>query len=135
MIRHKLQNFVNSLPISPEKNCSYYPDRLSQIQYLPFQGKIEKDNLQFFFDSGFRRTGNILYRTSCNGCRECLSYRVPLNQFVPSRNRKRLLKKNSDLSVRFGPPALTSEKEILYLRYQRSRYPSFVIGESDQELL
>lgn len=48
MIRHKLQNFVNSLPISPEKNCSYYPDRLSQIQYLPFQGKIEKDNLQFF---------------------------------------------------------------------------------------
>lgn len=48
MIRHKLQNFVNSLPISPERSCSYYPDRLSQIQYLPLQGKIEKDSLQFF---------------------------------------------------------------------------------------
>lgn len=30
---------------------------------------------------------------------------------------------------------MTSEKEILYLRYQRSRYQNFVIQESDQELL
>ncbi|RHX79169.1 arginyltransferase [Leptospira yasudae] len=135
MIRQKLQDLVDSLPISPERSCSYYPDRLSQIQYLPFQGEIAKDALQFFFDSGFRRTGNILYRASCNGCKDCLSYRIPLDQFTPSRNRKRLLKKNSDLTIRFAPPSLTTDKELLYLRYQRLRYESFVSGESDQELL
>ncbi|EMY78233.1 arginyltransferase [Leptospira weilii serovar Ranarum str. ICFT] len=135
MIRHKLQNLVDSLPISPEKSCSYYSDRLSRIQYFPFPEEIAKEAMQFFFDAGFRRTGNVLYRASCNGCSDCLSYRIPLDDFVPSRNRKRLLKKNADLTVRFGFPALTAEKEILYLRYQRSRYESFVIGESDRELL
>ncbi|TGM56674.1 arginyltransferase [Leptospira adleri] len=135
MIRQKLQDLVDSLPISPERNCSYYPDRLSQIQYLPFQGEIAKEALQFFFDSGFRRTGNILYRAACNGCQDCLSYRIPLEGFVPSRNRRRLLKTNSDIRIRFAPPELTTEKEILYLRYQRSRYENFVSEESDQELL
>ncbi|PJZ55172.1 arginyltransferase [Leptospira adleri] len=135
MIRQKLQDLVDSLPISPERNCSYYPDRLSQIQYLPFQGEIAKEALQFFFDSGFRRTGNILYRAACNGCQDCLSYRIPLDLFVPSRNRRRLLKTNSDIRIRFAPPELTTEKEILYLRYQRSRYENFVSEESDQELL
>ncbi|MGJ4751130.1 arginyltransferase [Leptospira kmetyi] len=135
MIRQKLQDLVDSLPISPERSCSYYSDRMSQIQYLPFQGEIAKEALQFFFDSGFRRTGNILYRTSCNGCRDCLSYRIPLDRFEPSRNRKRLLKKNEDLVVRWSPPELSTEKEILYIRYQRARYESFVSGESDSELL
>ncbi|XDD51700.1 arginyltransferase [Leptospira sp. WS92.C1] len=135
MFRQKLQDLVNSLPISPERNCSYYPDRPSQIQYLPFQGEIAKEALQFFFDSGFRRTGNILYRASCKGCRDCLSYRIPLDGFVLSRNRKRLLKKNADLLIRLERPELTTEKEILYLKYQRSRYESFVMEESDQELL
>lgn len=135
MIQNKLQNFVDTLPISPEKSCSYYPERLSQIQYFPFPEEISKEVLQFFFDSGFRRNGNILYRTSCCGCKDCLSYRIPLDQFVPSRNRKKLLKKNSDLKICFESPNLTLEKEILYLRYQRSRYQNFVIEESDQELL
>ncbi|EMG19731.1 arginyltransferase, N-terminal domain protein [Leptospira interrogans serovar Copenhageni str. LT2050] len=66
---------------------------MSQIQYFPFPEEISKEVLQFFFDSGFRRNGNILYRTSCCGCKDCLSYRIPLDQFVPSRNRKKLLKK------------------------------------------
>ncbi|EMO25387.1 hypothetical protein LEP1GSC170_0664 [Leptospira interrogans serovar Bataviae str. HAI135] len=48
MIQNKLQNFVNTLPISPEKSCSYYPDRLSQIQYFPFPEEISKEALQFF---------------------------------------------------------------------------------------
>ncbi|EMO06237.1 hypothetical protein LEP1GSC116_2198, partial [Leptospira interrogans serovar Icterohaemorrhagiae str. Verdun HP] len=54
MIQNKLQNFVDTLPISPEKSCSYYPERLSQIQYFPFPEEISKEVLQFFFDSGFR---------------------------------------------------------------------------------
>lgn len=93
MIQNKLQNFVDTLPISPEKSCSYYSDRLSQIQYFPFPEEISKEVLQFFFDSGFRRNGNVLYRTSCYGCKDCLSYRIPLDRFVLSRNRKKLLKK------------------------------------------
>ncbi|KPA32949.1 Uncharacterized protein AMR50_2403 [Leptospira interrogans] len=48
MIQNKLQNFVDTLPISPEKSCSYYPERLSQIQYFPFPEEISKEVLQFF---------------------------------------------------------------------------------------
>ncbi|PKA03499.1 arginyltransferase, partial [Leptospira ellisii] len=135
MIRNKLQELVESLPVSPERNCSYYPDRPSRIQYLPFEGEILPETLQFFFDSGFRRTGNILYRTSCGGCTDCLSYRIPLEGFEPSSNKRRLLKRNGDLELRWSAPKLSEEKETLYLKYQRIRYESFVRHESDPELL
>ncbi len=128
------KQFLNSLPVYPESGCSYYPEKLSQIKGFGLSEIPDKEILDMLLRFGFRRSGNFYYRTACASCSHCLSYRIPLEKFVVSSNRKRIQKKNLDLRIESGPPEMNSEKQNLYIRYQRSRHEGSY-GISEEELL
>jgi arginine-tRNA-protein transferase len=70
-----------------------------------------------FMDAGFRRSGRLVYQPVCNGCRECVSLRVPVTTFTPSKSQRRCLRRNYDLQITGGEPSPDEEKFALYQRY------------------
>lgn len=72
---------------------------------------------------GFRRSQNVVYRPSCDGCSACVSVRVVTAEFAPSVSQKRLLKRHADLEVSACEPWSTEEQFDLLQRYLGSRHP------------
>lgn len=48
---------------------------------------------------GFRRSGGVFYMNKCSTCQECISIRVELAQFKPSKSQRRTLRLNKDIEV------------------------------------
>ncbi len=71
---------------------------------------------------GFRRSQNIAYRPACEGCKACVSVRVLVDDFVPSRSQKRILSANSDLLGVEIPPSPSIEQFSLFRRYLDARH-------------
>ncbi len=118
----RFQRFLDSLPDTPEHPCAYYPERQSRLRAFLCQEALPPDLVDRLINSGFRRAGDFYYTTRCPGCSACLSYRVPVSSFQPSRSQKRILRNNADVQTRVVTPQPTTEKERLYLRYQYKQH-------------
>lgn len=102
--------------------CSYLPDREATTLFLdpqeqPGQGVYDALSLL-----GFRRSGRHLYRPHCEGCRACISVRIPVQDFAASRTQRKLMSRNADLEIRMRPAAFHEEHYALYARYIRTRH-------------
>ncbi len=104
--------------------CSYLPDRIARHEYV-FPSRIEPGAYQWLMDQSFRRSGRLIYRPACDGCRECIPIRVPVATFRPTKSQRRAWRKNADVEVQMGPPVLTDEKWAMYsayLKFQHDRH-------------
>ena len=77
------------------------------------------DNL---LKSGFRRSQNIAYMPYCDQCQQCVSVRVAVNEFEPSRSFRRITDRNQDLMARRLAPVPTSEQYSLFRDYIDARH-------------
>ena len=72
---------------------------------------------------GWFKYGAYLQRPLCAGCRECLSMRVPVDEFTLSRAQRRALEKNADLTVICTSPPICDEERVnLHNRYRASQF-------------
>jgi arginine-tRNA-protein transferase len=101
--------------------CPYLPGRTAENLYA-LVSSIDPGGYQALLAAGYRRSGIILYRPDCPGCRECRPIRVPVARFRPSRSQRRVARRNADLEVRTGRPRFTTEKFLLYSEYVRHRH-------------
>jgi arginine-tRNA-protein transferase len=71
---------------------------------------------------GFRRSQSIAYRPACEACRACVSVRVVVEDFRPSRSMRRVLDRNHDMvgEMRVGVP--TSEQYSVFRSYLDQRH-------------
>jgi leucyl-tRNA---protein transferase len=104
------------LTVLPEHDCPYLPPRRAITRGL-LVGRASPEIYHDFLDAGFRRSGKLIYQPVCHGCRQCVSIRVPVDQFRPSKSQRRYFRRNADLIVRGGLPMPTPEKQQLYDRY------------------
>lgn len=72
---------------------------------------------------GFRRSQNIAYRPACQSCQACLSVRIPVGQFQFSRNQRKVLNRNHDLTRSLVEAEATLEQFDLLQRYLFHRHP------------
>jgi hypothetical protein len=72
--------------------------------------------------NGLRRSGDHLYRPHCQNCNACVPARIPVAQFNPNRQQKRIFKRNADLQVRPVKPHFSEEYFDLYQRYIEQRH-------------
>ena len=72
--------------------------------------------------SGFRRSQMIAYRPACDGCSACVSVRIVVDEFVPSRGQRRVLKHNVDLARAEVKAEATREQFALLRTYLDSRH-------------
>jgi leucyl-tRNA---protein transferase len=104
------------LLVLPEHDCTYLPGRRSTSRGF-IVGRVPGETYHRFMDAGFRRSGRLVYQPVCNGCRACVSLRVPVETFQPSKSQRRCIRNNQDLLVTCGEPEPTEEKFALYRRY------------------
>jgi arginine-tRNA-protein transferase len=73
-------------------------------------------------DTGDRRQGIFLYRTSCPGCRACEPIRIDVEQFTPNRSQRRALERgNARLTVEVADPIADARRVELYNRHKELR--------------
>jgi arginyl-tRNA--protein-N-Asp/Glu arginylyltransferase len=104
------------LTVLPKHDCPYLPDRGATLQAFATR-RLDPDVYHDFMDAGFRRSGRMVYRPACDGCRLCVPIRVPVGRFRPDKGQRRCERRNADLSVSVGEPVPTDEKFDLYRRY------------------
>ena len=98
---------------------------------LPFSnGAHVNDELTH---AGFRRSQNIAYRPACEGCRACVSVRIIVEEFEPTKSMKRVLAANSDLTAKEYPAEPSTEQFSLFRQYLDSRHQQG--GMSDMTVL
>ena len=72
--------------------------------------------------TGFRRSGDFVYRPECHLCRQCLSSRIPVHEFQMNSSQK-AWKRNQDLTVKIThPEQATDIHYALYERYINERH-------------
>ena len=81
---------------------------------------LQGDNAEKLNDSlsqqGFRRSQNVLYRPSCADCAACLSARIDVSRFKPSKSQRRTLRRNLGLKRSVSSPWATEEQYDLFRR-------------------
>ena len=80
---------------------------------------------------GFRRSQNVLYRPSCADCAACLSARINVAEFTPSKGQKRTLRRNASLDRRATSPWATEEQYDLFRRYLEDRHADGGMADMD----
>ena len=108
--------------LTPEHECGYLPEREAVTLFVDPQCKLDSTRYTLLAEIGFRRSGEHLYRPHCPDCKACISVRIPVRYFAPSRNQKRVLARNQDINVTWRKSRFHEEHFGLYRRYMQSRH-------------
>jgi arginine-tRNA-protein transferase len=106
------------LAVCESHPCSYLPKRSAQMRAIHVQ-QMPPLTYHAFMDTGFRRSGKLVYQPACPGCRACEPMRIAVDCFSPDKSQRRCWRRNADLHVTIGPAVPTADKFELYRRYLR----------------
>ena len=101
--------------------CPYLPGLLAQDE-ITLASHLDGRMYEMLMNRRFRRSGRVVYRPVCRGCRQCVALRVPVASFRPSRSQRRVRRRNRDVSVEIGRPACSDEKWRIYSAYLRYQH-------------
>jgi len=109
--------------LTPEHHCSYLPGRQAVTLFADPAFPKNRRLYTILANSGFRRSGDYIYKPHCEGCSACIPVRIPVHEFSPRRKHKRTLARNRDLTVTEHPAEFVQEHYELYYRYIAHRHP------------
>src|SRR5574339_612589 len=89
--------------------CGYWPTRIARDLVLDPRDPRMPNLYPMALGWGFRRSGDIVYRPHCQGCRACVAVRIPVERFTPNRSQRRCLARNADVEARIVPAERTDE--------------------------
>lgn len=102
--------------------CSYLSGQEATTVFVDPEAKIDPLLYTQLSQLGFRRSGAHLYRPQCLRCQACVSCRIPVKLFRPSRAQRRCIQRNQDLSLHITDDINTSEHYSLYASYIEGRH-------------
>ena len=102
--------------------CPYMPGRHERKVFTHLIGRRAAGINDTLTQSGFRRSQTIAYRPACESCRACVSVRVLVEEFRPSRNLRRVGGANADLIGASAAPKPTAEQYSLFRAYLDARH-------------
>lgn len=102
--------------------CPYLAGRRERKVFTGLDGLDAEELHDLLTNAGFRRSQNIAYRPSCDGCESCVSARVPAEKFVFNRRWRKIMAKNADLTRNLVPAEATDEQFALLRRYLSTRH-------------
>ena len=121
-----------ALRVLPEHPCSYFPDRIARSRAF-YADQLSPQQYHELMDAGFRRSGRVVYQPVCGGCRDCISIRVPVETFSPSKSQRRCWRRNQDLIVSADEAVADVESFDLYTRYLRDWHGADNANGEDRE--
>ncbi len=127
----------HTLPLTPQfyvtapQPCPYLPGRMERKLFTALQGEQAQKLNDSLSKQGFRRSQNVLYRPSCAECSACLSARIRVADFTPSRTQKRILKRAEGLRRNATSPWATEDQFTLFRRYLDQRHADGGMADMD----
>ena len=102
--------------------CPYLPGREERKVFTHLIGRRASSLNDTLTQSGFRRSQTIAYRPACENCRACVSVRVKVDEFSPSKGFRRILDANRDLIGTVVRTEPTAEQYNLFRAYLDARH-------------
>ncbi|GAB4536672.1 MAG: arginyltransferase [Ruegeria sp.] len=127
----------HTLPIAPQfyvtapQPCPYLEGRVERKLFTALQGEGADRLNNALSQQGFRRSQNVLYRPSCAECAACLSARIDVSAFHPSKSQKRAARRNAHLQRRATSPWATDDQYELFRRYLDARHADGGMADMD----
>lgn len=109
--------------------CPYLPGRMERKIFTHLMGESAPVINDALTAAGFRRSQHIAYKPACDACNACVSVRIPVQEFAPSRNQKRILSVNRGVTRAVKPPQATVEQFSLLRSYLDDRHPEGGMSE------
>ena len=129
-MRHSLPQSHQFYVTAPQP-CPYLPGKVERKLFTALQGDGACHLNDVLSHQGFRRSQNVLYRPSCAGCSACLSARIVVGDFVPSRGQRRVLRRNAHLERVARSPWATEAQYALFRRYLDARHATGGMADMD----
>ncbi|MEL6204703.1 MAG: arginyltransferase [Pseudomonadota bacterium] len=127
----------HTLPIAPQfyvtapQPCPYLKGRMERKLFTALQGEHAESLNDTLSKQGFRRSQNVLYRPSCADCAACLSARIRVADFKPTKSQRRAINRNGHILRTATSPWATEEQYALFRRYLDSRHADGGMADMD----
>lgn len=102
--------------------CPYLEGQYERKVFTHLVGDKAPELNDLLTQGGFRRSQNIAYRPACESCRACVSVRILALEFSPTKNMKRVMRRNTDLIGAAQPAEPTTEQYSLFRAYLDARH-------------
>ena len=102
--------------------CPYLPGRAERKVFTHLIGLRAPALNDTLTQSGFRRSQTIAYRPACEQCRACVSVRVKIAEFEPTRGLRKVARRNVDLTTGVIPARATPAQYQLFRDYVGARH-------------
>jgi arginyl-tRNA--protein-N-Asp/Glu arginylyltransferase len=129
-MRHTLPHAPQFYVTAPQP-CPYLHGRAERKLFTALQGDNAADLNNALSRQGFRRSQNVLYRPSCETCVACMSARIRVADFSPSRTQRRVMARNASLRRLATSAWATEEQFDLFRRYLDSRHADGGMADMD----
>ncbi|MEM1345190.1 MAG: arginyltransferase [Pseudomonadota bacterium] len=111
--------------------CPYLEGREERKVFTTLQGSSAIEVNNTLSAKGFRRSQSVIYRPACIGCAACMSIRIPVASFRPSRTQRRIAARNADLVRRPCEAWATETQFDLFRRYLDHRHAGGGMADMD----
>ena len=108
--------------LTAPSTCPYLPDREERKVFTHLVGERASDLNNLLTQGGFRRSQSIAYRPACENCRACVSVRVLVDEFLPTRYMRRICARNADIYGEMRVAVPTSEQYGVFRAYLDARH-------------
>lgn len=102
--------------------CPYLPGQEERKVFTHLVGHRAAELNDLLTHGGFRRSQSIAYRPACETCRACISVRVVVDDFEPTRNMRRIAERNADITGDMRTPGPSSEQYSVFRAYLDARH-------------
>lgn len=122
-LQHNQRTALRQFYTTGAAPCPYLEGRTERRIYTLLRRQPQEvEVFDRLSEAGFRRSQNLMYRPACPGCDACVPVRIPVGRFFPSRNERKVLRRNDDLSFDEAPAVPTAEHWELFRRYLAARH-------------
>ena len=126
-------NGLSFLGVTPLRPCPYLPGRRERSIVTALTGPGADMAYDEMLRGGFRRSHLAAYRPACPGCRACVSARVCVSAFSPSRSLRRVSARNAGVSLKVMPALARPDHYALFQRYLAARHPDGAMAGMGRE--
>ena len=127
----------HTLPLAPQfyvtapQPCPYLDGRMERKLFTALQGEHAAKLNDSLSHQGFRRSQNVLYRPSCADCSACMSARIRVADFAPSKSQRKTQRRNKHLVRNAVSPWASEDQFDLFRRYLESRHADGGMADMD----
>ena len=129
-MRHSLPHAPQFYVTAPQP-CPYLHGRAERKLFTALVGENATELNNALSRQGFRRSQNVLYRPSCESCMACMSARIRVADFKPSRTQRRVQSRNAGLRRVATSAWATEEQYELFRSYLDVRHADGGMADMD----